>query len=138
MGKVLGEFHTFVRPTAEQAITQHCTDKTGITNEQCFAKKVPTFVKALNKLHNIFLKEKIFESEFVFVSAGNVEGSQIFQECQFLEIETANYHNRWINLKKVFPINEIPKDLSEMDKNTFKKYSGEWKSVDQVKTVKKA
>jgi inhibitor of KinA sporulation pathway (predicted exonuclease) len=113
--KVCGEFHTFVKPTAEKQITQYCTDKTGITNNHCFAKKVPTFVQALDSLHTFFMKNRLFDSEFVFVSSGDVEGSQMFQESTFLNLEMANYHNRWINLKKVFPINELPKDPSQMD-----------------------
>jgi inhibitor of KinA sporulation pathway (predicted exonuclease) len=50
--KVVGEFHTYVRPTMDAAVTQFCTELTGITNDMAFTNQEtgeqnPTFQEAL-------------------------------------------------------------------------------------------
>jgi len=49
----------------------------------------------------------------------------------------ANYLNRWINLKKVFPVNEVPKNLNDMNENTFTEYSNKWTQYNQINQTKK-
>lgn len=50
--KIVGEFHTYVRPEVDPEVTAFCTELTGITNDMAFmnaktGQANPTFEEAL-------------------------------------------------------------------------------------------
>jgi len=52
-------------------------------------------------------------------------------------MDMANYLNRWINLNKVFPVKEIPKNISDINETTFTQYSNKWTKYNQINQTKK-
>ena len=59
---------------------------------------------ALRQLHLWLGNEGVFGSEFIFMSCGDFDGAALGREAKAKSIFLPNYMNRWINLKKAFPI----------------------------------
>lgn len=106
--KVIAEFHTYVRPTLHPELTPFCTELTGI--EQHWVDSGLILDEALQKLHSFLENLGLFETEFIFASCGDFDGNQINREATHKSLQLPNYLMRWINLKKVFPINLFPTD----------------------------
>ena len=71
------------------------------------------------------------------MSCGDFKGVQIFKETAYKQMNMPNYFDRWINLKKVFPINEVPKNTNELNSTTFTEFSSKWTKHNQVNQIKK-
>lgn len=70
----------------------------------------------------------VFKHEFVLVSNGDFECTQLQREAKFKKFEYPNYLNRYINLKKVWPSVDEAQYLSA--------YLKEWNKVGQAKKAK--
>lgn len=107
------EFHTYIRPTVEHKITQFCTELTGITNDMAFTNKDgglnPTFEEALDMLHQFIVDKGFIDKNFVLLSCGDFDGNHIARESAYKKLKTKQYMRRWINIKKVFPPDELLK-----------------------------
>lgn len=129
--KVKSIFHTYVTLTIEKNLNEFCTELTGITNEQVLAPGTPTIQNALDQLHEFLEKEGIFGHEFIFMSCGDFDGSQLKRESTEKNFKLKSYLKRWINLKKVFPTQlqlDSNKDLCMISK--------QWNKITQEKDQK--
>jgi len=122
---VVAEFHEYLRLTAEEAVTQFCTDLTGITNEMCMSKKADgswkcsTFEETLVNLNKFMETNGLLKSRVIFMSKGDFDGKHLGKEAKFKNVNLPEYFNRWINICKAFPpANIIPKP-EELKDDTF-------------------
>jgi len=143
--KRVAEFHTYVRPTVDPAITPFCTELTGITNDMAFkdknGKPNPTIEEAIVMLHKFLESKKIFEGEFIFMSCGDFDGNQMSREAKFKGFSIPNYLQRWINLKKAFPPKQMFSTINntspdEVNKDSFTEFSASWNQKGQIKKAK--
>jgi 2'-phosphotransferase len=108
--QMVDKFRTYVKPSVAKEVHESTIERTGITNEAVFAKSTPNIYRCLQELHKKLLKSGVFSHEFVFVTSGDLEGSQLDREAQVKNYVAPNYFDRWINLRKVFPMEDIPKE----------------------------
>lgn len=57
----------------------------------------------------------MFGSEFVFASCGDFDGLQLMRESKYKNFKVPNYLKRWINLKKVFSVEQANPKFNEVD-----------------------
>jgi hypothetical protein len=84
-------------------MSEAMTAETGITQEEVdSAKELP---EILGEIHAHLEENKIFESEFVFLSCGDEPGTQMQQEAELKKITdiVPSYLRRWINLEQIWP-----------------------------------
>jgi len=104
-GGVVGEFHTFVRPTINSTLTPFCTQLTGITQEQVDA--APTLPEALQQL-DAWLAEQGFvhteeRKDFTFACDGPWDLRFFLHgECARKGVQKPAYFDKWCNMKQLF------------------------------------
>mmetsp|Transcript_91769 Transcript_91769/g.161826 ORF Transcript_91769/g.161826 Transcript_91769/m.161826 type:complete len:375 (-) Transcript_91769:118-1242(-) len=102
---VVGEFHTYVRPTKIPILTQFCKDLTGITQEQVDA--APTLDQVLEDFDEWRISRGLVQNEthknFAFVTDGPWDMRNFLDsECKLKAIKKPAYYQNWINIKKSY------------------------------------
>ena len=95
-------FGSSVRPTIEPKLSEYCTKQTKLTQVQ--ADFGPNLEDALKQIHDFLGESNIFESEFVFLTVGDNDLKLLGTEAKAKNVALPNYLQRWINIKKVFPV----------------------------------
>jgi len=99
------EFHSFVRPTANQTLTPFCRKLTGITQEQVDA--APPLDAVLREFDGWLRERGLVNTaearSFAFGTDGHFD-CQFFVdgECSRKGIPKAEYFDKWVNLKQLF------------------------------------
>lgn len=90
--KVIGEYHTFVRPTIDRKIAGFCQRLTGITKDLAFYNKNgrlnPDFGQALDQMHTFFDKLGILKKTFALTAFTDFDGKQLNVESKKKRIPT--------------------------------------------------
>jgi len=105
---VVGEFHTYVRPTANATLSQFCTALTGITQDRVDA--APTLEQVLESFEEWRIEQKLVHSEgfagpedFAFAADGPWDlRFFLHAECVRKGIAKAPYFGKWVNIKSMF------------------------------------
>ena len=104
-GGVVGEFHTYVRPTINSTLTPFCTKLTGITQEQVDA--APTLAETLVQFDEWLTAQGFVHSDerkdFAFAADGPWDlRFFIHGECLRKGIDKPGYFDKWCNMKSLF------------------------------------
>lgn len=103
--KVVGEFHTYVRPTVNKTLSEFCTKLTGITQDRVDSAPTLKEVLALFEQWRLqaFLVHTPERQEFAFATDGPWD-LQFFLhgECERKGIRKAAYFDKWVNIKALF------------------------------------
>ena len=90
--KIIGEYHTFVRPTIDRKIAGFCKRLTGITKEMAFYGKNgrpnPDFGQALDQMHSFFDRLGILQKTFALTAFTDFDGRQLNVESRKKRIKT--------------------------------------------------
>ena len=106
--KVVGEFHTYVRPTVNATLSAFCTRLTGITQER--VDNAPTLDQVLESFESWRLEQQLVHSsnfvgpeDFAFGADGPWDLRFFLHgECKRKGIEKAAYFDKWVNIKSLF------------------------------------
>ena len=114
-GAVLGEFHSYVRPTANSTLSPFCTGLTGITQRQ--VDTAPTLPEVLSQFEQWRLERDLVyigdtipaestlavAANFAFAADGAWDLRYFLHgECTRKGIPRAAYFDKWCNLKALF------------------------------------
>ncbi|KAK9455586.1 ribonuclease H-like domain-containing protein [Dipodascopsis uninucleata] len=112
-GKVIDEFHTFVKPTNAITLTERCTNLTGIT--QSMVDEAPSFIEAIQLLDQFIEKYKDIlkynphghkkDRDFLVVTDGTADIERFLcrRSCRINQIRLPDYlDGDYINLKVFF------------------------------------
>ena len=94
-------FHTYVKPSLDPVLTEFCTKKTGLTQDQI--EKGVDIEVALKQLHSWLHGLGVFCTEFVFMCSSDFH-IRVLRHESSKGFSLSNYLRRYISLKLVFPI----------------------------------
>lgn len=103
--EVCGEFHSYVRPTANKTLTKFCTKLTGI--EQSTVDDAPTLDIVLQQFDS-WLDERGLQNtptrrDFAFAADGPWDLKFFLDgECKRKGIPKPVYFDKWVNIKQLF------------------------------------
>jgi len=105
---VVGEFHTYVRPTVNTTLSNFCTELTGITQERI--EGAPTLDQVLESFEEWRLEQGLVHSDnfvgaedFAFAADGPWDlRFFLHAECTRKGITKPVYYDKWVNIKSMF------------------------------------
>jgi len=105
---VVGEFHTYVRPTVNATLSAFCTQLTGITQERI--ENAPTLDQVLESFEAWRVEQKLVHSpgfvgpeDFAFAADGPWDlRFFLHAECVRKGIPKQPYFDKWVNIKTLF------------------------------------
>jgi len=105
--EVVGEFHTYVRPTVNTTLTEFCTKLTGITQDR--VDDAPTLAEALQMFEEWRLEQPFGlvhtpeQQAFAFAADGPWDLRFFLHgECERKGILKPAYFDKWVNVKALF------------------------------------
>ena len=106
--QVVGEFHTYVRPTVNTTLTPFCTQLTGITQER--VDSAPTLAEVLEAFEQWRLAQPfplehapLEPQGFAFAADGPWDlRFFLHAECARKGIPKPEYFDKWVNIKSLF------------------------------------
>ncbi|XP_042856503.1 3'-5' exoribonuclease 1-like [Penaeus japonicus] len=101
--KIIAEFHSYVRPTINQKLTEFCTCLTGITQDHVnYAPEFPEVLKNFEKWlaeHNLIQHS----GRFAVVTDGPWDmGRFMYLQCKISNLPFPKWCKQWINIRKTY------------------------------------
>lgn len=150
-GKIVSEFHQYVKPTEEPLLSEFCTNFTGIA--QSTIDRSGVSIQASLKLFHIWLDDMIDKYQLMLpkTNAVNLRGNCalatwsdwdlgvcLHGECERKRLNKPSYFDRWIDVKHTYKLCYMfnPKNFADALKNAKLEFIGrEHSGIDDARNI---
>lgn len=105
-GRIVDEFHSYVRPTVNTTLSAFCTELTGITQDKVdAAPTLPEVLEAFEAWRSAkgWLEHTAERTDFAFAADGPFDLRFFLHgECARKGIAKRAYYDKWVNVKALF------------------------------------